>query len=632
MVVVDSEIEKLFLNMLNMTIEDVVSEQHVSVRLRRCVKNPNFPFKTIGHFVKYEDISLPLLKDVRNVGSKTIDELSLLIDKNLKQFVHDNIPSLSNKSVVEYRKITKKIIGEKFSLQIAEAFQKKVTWDMYSPVLEFFNDVPFSKTVSAFNASKRLSESLHILSEISSLKDYIVNYNDYSAYLLSHHNFGKKTLCDLNVIINSIMQAYIRASIGTKYKLESLTLQNLVSGKVDNRIFERLIKVGDIKITDFKDIEYLLNASCKLQTKPVEILTLQKEILEIISTLEKSYLKILTLRYGLDGKGKSTLKEVGEKLGEKGCTREAVRQMVNNALERLRKRKNSLIFESLIFQRESQLLSGLQSEDGVLSDKEFKIIKSNCDGFDALSIDVLYGSIIGWLESKATKIPGGWLNNDVPVIDLKRDNAEFNDYLEKNMLPFHVDDMLYETGIEKIGLKRILKINNGLHQYKGFITRKLSQELVAIKVYNILESRTGSKCMECRMILNEYLEIYPEETINAKYIEAVLRKYSHLAINIFDRIWISIPSVIEDPYKEKKLYEEPFIYPDDNENLTDHNDSNISIWLNDMFKENGALTVQEICKIAEKNTNLSFSINSIAPTIIQIDTYILLLPKYYCLL
>lgn len=116
-------------------------------------------------------------------------------------------------------------------------------------------------------------------------------------------------------------------------------------------------KLGDRTEDEVKDIINYLQSPVSLETpvgedgesslgdivedktestpeEAVNELVRQEEVKEMLSILGERERRILSLRYGLDGKKPRTLEEIGEKLG---ITRERVRQIEARALEKLRK-------------------------------------------------------------------------------------------------------------------------------------------------------------------------------------------------------------------------------------------------------------------------------------------------------
>lgn len=116
-------------------------------------------------------------------------------------------------------------------------------------------------------------------------------------------------------------------------------------------------KLGDRTEDEVKDIINYLQSPVSLETpvgedgesslgdivedktestpeEAVNELVRQEEVKEMLSILGERERRILSLRYGLDGKKPRTLEEIGGKLG---ITRERVRQIEARALEKLRK-------------------------------------------------------------------------------------------------------------------------------------------------------------------------------------------------------------------------------------------------------------------------------------------------------
>ena len=61
---------------------------------------------------------------------------------------------------------------------------------------------------------------------------------------------------------------------------------------------------------------------------------LRKSVMDLLHVLDERELKIITMRFGLDGKKEMTLEEVGRKFK---VTRERIRQLQNIALRKIKR-------------------------------------------------------------------------------------------------------------------------------------------------------------------------------------------------------------------------------------------------------------------------------------------------------
>lgn len=98
--------------------------------------------------------------------------------------------------------------------------------------------------------------------------------------------------------------------------------------------------------------ELVKDESARTPDELVENLDITRNVLGFLDVLDERERKILTMRYGLDGKNALTLEEVGEKFN---VTRERIRQLQNIALRKLRR---------AIDRKDSQGLRGCLSEHG----------------------------------------------------------------------------------------------------------------------------------------------------------------------------------------------------------------------------------------------------------------------------
>ena len=96
----------------------------------------------------------------------------------------------------------------------------------------------------------------------------------------------------------------------------------------------------DLCIQDYiEDTSYIspeMSAQNKLQ---------RKDILKLINTLDKREREIIKRRFGINNNDPKTLEQIGQIMG---FSKERIRQIENNALQKLRKNKNIDTFKSYL--------------------------------------------------------------------------------------------------------------------------------------------------------------------------------------------------------------------------------------------------------------------------------------------
>lgn len=126
---------------------------------------------------------------------------------------------------------------------------------------------------------------------------------------------------------------------------------NIDSGKISNYLnaYKKTLSLeGDFEMQNGSEVKLIdiIEDRSSSAVNEVEYESLKKEIVLLLKNLKDREQNVITLRFGLDGKEKQTLEDIGKIYG---VTKECIRQTEARALSKLKNNENSLdLFKSYI--------------------------------------------------------------------------------------------------------------------------------------------------------------------------------------------------------------------------------------------------------------------------------------------
>jgi RNA polymerase primary sigma factor len=381
----------------DMPLIEFVNENSGSVRLCNSLlgtSNESFPIKTLGDYVDNRIYSRTELMKLRNFGRKTLNELEELILEHAYDLLFNMSSSENNKEVKEDKKTSP---PEYFKTTLKSLVQENLV------------------SVRLCNAILDVSRNNEF--PIKTVGDYLEGKKAARKELLSLRNMGRKSLNELDGIIDE----YIKSS----------SLQNISNKK-------KTIIDGENETE-----------------KPAEKYTeekLKENLIEVLGTKE---VDILFQRHGINCQ-RQTLEEVGEKYS---VTRERIRQIEKKSLLRIRKFLNSprrrKVFNEWV--NENIRKYGIEDKKFVLNDR-VSDVKKTLPPAIRLAVEISSKSIRGWLDENFKKNQYGWVLSDLPEdykknINILMKNRDTGKISIAKMIEKIADKEAWPLSIEKIALQ-----------------------------------------------------------------------------------------------------------------------------------------------------------------------------------
>jgi hypothetical protein len=378
-------------------ISDLVYSVDSSVRLRNCLKNSDFPFKSISEYLAHPNPMNAVLC-VQNAGKKTALELDAIIKSFLAQpesflaqpesFLAQPDQQITppNAKAQESAKLVNEILNE--TRVLLEAYK-------------------FPDDIMSLGISTRLSNVLYRIKQdgttiFSNLADCIFRPEEISAYLSSQQSMGKKTLSEFHKLTQSLSLFLLEKSGATPEERDYIGAAKNANEPFVPEQFQIAI-LNKLKEANSKqhlvDLHPYVSYTQFGGSEITEDINEESIIHLIHSLLNEREFEILVRRSGLKNLKPQTLEEVSVFFN---CTRERIRQIEKKAIKRLTvlKRYFHRVLDAGMPDIEETLFEGSDYIGDIEKIRQFKKLL----GKYRISILVNFGSIEAYLKKTLSRV------------------------------------------------------------------------------------------------------------------------------------------------------------------------------------------------------------------------------------
>ena len=360
-------------------IKDLVANSKCSVRLTNAILSAKrLPAETISDYMEApESMYYAFKSDLRNIGSKSVDELDSLV-----RSAHESALPFENQSDALLDHET-------------QTLSKNKQNNMLNGAQSLLSGLRFPQDILDEDISVRLQNVLtrrHRI-ESESLFNVIKNFHQFSIDLLREPGFGRVTLHELTMLIETV----IRQRLSTA-ALDPDLAPNLISGisgeNMDESLFEAFESFRSTDYTTINWREKELNNQCEIE----DVIARQ---LRKLSEREND---VIDRRFGITQQNTQTLQEIADDFN---VTRERIRQIEAKAKRKLIKgNAKQHIFSCL---ENENLIGKVFSGKKALSENRLKIALRDLSSLELLAIDLCFGTIKKFLNSMTVSTKGGWI-------------------------------------------------------------------------------------------------------------------------------------------------------------------------------------------------------------------------------
>lgn len=498
-------------------IEDLTRSADCSVRLQNCLKNPDFPFKTVADYVSHIN-PIEAVKRVQNAGRKTATELDAIVKNFMFQPDQYLAPVKPEKSDQEDR-----ILAE--AMKLFSAYK--------------FPDIAFS-----LNISVRLGNVLRGVQEdeknpFPTLADCLSQPERITSYFMSRQSMGRKTLAELQELIRSI-SSYIlekgefatdeQAYLSTIFAKETPDFAGVDRDALLGKLRAINDKDSPIDLLLFVPATGTLNLEHPDTIDDASIASLMQEILN-----EREF-DVVSRRTSFGHKKADTLDEIASTYN---CTRERIRQIEQKSFRKLSPLKK--VFIAILKGAQLEIEEALFEEADCFSEgdqaRQFKKLL----GKHQLAILVSYRDFDTYLKEYHKKYKAFWvkpsLSEEVDfVVKEAIDSGSAANSIKKRIIevlyklswPIHVKDL--EAALPEVSSAAIvtsLKKDFGAEIVEG--KAKLSAERMRSSLRLVLTLRHAGRAVtlsETRYFHNQIFGV----DINEHIVGAVLGRLEEALI------------------------------------------------------------------------------------------------------
>jgi hypothetical protein len=377
------------------TIVDLVNASRVSTRLVNAINRAHYrralPFATIRDYVEAGEAARDAMLSVRGVGRKVANELDALIGS-----------ALGNPRSVCRPKLDAAAVAARQTLAANAQFCE-------TRLAELLDKIPFPSVLYASALPHQLERSLKELEaanrlSVRTLRGYLRRRTEVHALLLQQRNFGRESVLALENICASILYAVL-VYCGMKEEMAQSAVVRLLLVNRDALLASRGAELVRM-LSRFDGIDTTHKPINLDALSPAQFLSTA-----LVNGPTERESEILVRRLGLEGSQRQTLEQIA---GDYGLTRERIRQLERSGLKKCRFGANRAQFKRYLEGKESEIWRGLAGDRPFLPRGRVKA-EAKLPGLLRLSLEVVFGGSVGWLNRHAMSIEAGRVRNGLPA-------------------------------------------------------------------------------------------------------------------------------------------------------------------------------------------------------------------------
>lgn len=460
----------------------IVSRPGTSVRLRNAICNADhqgsLPFPTVGEYMAAGSNAIPaMLEHVRSFGRKTALELDLLVREVWAGTVEpEQSPPMDVEISVE------ELTGALGAVTISEALAEEVT-------------------------SVRLNHAV-MRSGVGSepLAAFLAHRTEFAARMLRQTNVGRTTVAELGNLALKVARRRLRAAGVPIAEAERLLVGHASNAGVDD-VEEELPGAADLR-------------GCAAW---------------LLSKLRERDAEVLRLRFGLEGRPRETLEDVGRRYS---ITRERIRQIEGRALKTASTVGRRLPLDEALRLAWTLEWDRMTGGRGYLDDRSADQAIDAIDPDLALTMSVLAETPSSWLDRIAARRPHGWVGSPLSVnaVDAAASRMAEN---EHSPLPRPVDAGLEASeAVSAAAAAAVL----GRATYRGYLIPRRGAARIrrAVDLHSLLIGIGG--VLPVARLVGLHLVTEPSDPCSVRDALIVMEAAPHLFIEVCDDAWFAVGS------------------------------------------------------------------------------------------
>jgi hypothetical protein len=435
------------------------------------------------------------------------------------------VPNLGKKSASEFLKLVEQALNEQAG---AEKVVRNLNEKVYSMESEEFPDLSIEELIHRSHCSTRLENAM-----LAAIKDRNWKYKTLKCFLSSGEqgrndlrkieNMGSKTQSEFYLLIDKyISESSVSASM-PKHR-EACNKKN------GNSELERQGRVKQGRPNPIETIEVLLDR-----------------------LTEKEH-AVLTRRLGILGNRVGTLQEIA---ADYNVTRERIRQIENNARNKLNRKTNAEQINSLIDSSASALWENVSQE--VITYEIALEAYENLSDLYKLAISLRYPKPKKWLESEFTTLHGKIIRSKISKYELTSTLRKINSEIDKRISPVRLDTLINVVGKERRVFEAALLLNDDISRFEGllFLEGGARKSRRTARLLKILEETEKSITKHTLDIWFLYRTMFDDDPCSPRDLEIIFYSNQHLFISMGFHIWSSIKKLLS---ANTNLYTEAVVH------------------------------------------------------------------------